>query len=135
MEVLAIIIEEKPEGELKIETDRINSSESWITRAPTRFSKKTRVVTQYNYTCPYCLTPYNFPDQALSCREECSNRLKDLESNGLRNRRFTMSEAGSGRILSTPDGYTFLVGFRKKKSTRMLGPGQLMISQVTEHLE
>lgn len=134
MKALAIIIEDKPVGELEIELEKVKMGEDWISNAPTRFNKQKRKITKVNYTCPYCLTPHNHPNQAIACRDKCVIKLIALEDSGLRNRRFIYHGA-HGRIVGAPDNYTFLVGIKTDSSKGMVGPCQLIQKHLFKNLE
>lgn len=134
---MAIMVEIKPEGELEIERQKENQKGGSTGFDFARYGIHTagggKRVTKYNYTCPYCFQPFNYPDKAKECRDECYKRLQAHPER--RNVRFCYHGYRTvyGRVVSMPDEVTVLTGVCKDKGL-MEGPAQLLWESIEKDI-
>lgn len=136
--MLPLLIEIKPDGEIEIEESKSNPLRQALTQYKVRIRNANgRPITRFNYTCPYCLEPFNFPEEAKACRDACYDRTQKLGA--LRNSVFIHHDPDNkdafvvGRVLTAPDDSTVLTGVAKPCGP-MRGPVQLLKETVTTEL-
>ena len=133
---MAIIVELKPTGEFEIEKAKAGCSDG-VDLHKIRVSRSTGGITEWNYTCPYCFQPFNKPEDARKCRDACFKRKN--EKADLLNMHFKYPVPGSdqriiGRIVSFPDEFSALTVVAKPTDPAFLGPAQLLVETIKEHM-